>query len=135
VPAEETMPELPDAVAGTILVVEDNDAAREALEDLLTSLGYHVRVAADGRQALEIFEAERCEIDLIISDLIMPNLGGAELYRLLKEQQPEVKMIILTGYPLADQGKELLEQGIVAWLQKPYDADDIALEVRMALER
>jgi two-component system, cell cycle sensor histidine kinase and response regulator CckA len=129
------MPELPDAVAGTILVVEDNDAAREAMEDLLTSLGYHVRVAADGRQALEIFEAERCEIDLIISDLIMPNLGGAELYRLLKEQQPEVKMIILTGYPLADQGKELLEQGIVAWLQKPYDADDIALEARMALER
>jgi two-component system, cell cycle sensor histidine kinase and response regulator CckA len=127
--------ELSGLGAGTILVVEDNDMAREALEDLLVSLGYRVLVAADGREAVERYQAERAEIDLVVSDLVMPHLGGAELYRILKQQEPELKMIILTGYPLADHGKELLEQGVVAWLQKPYDADEIALKVRAALEQ
>jgi two-component system, cell cycle sensor histidine kinase and response regulator CckA len=127
--------ELPESGAGTILIVEDNDSARRALEDVLVSLGYRVLLAADGREAIEIYQAEAAEIDLIISDLIMPHVGGAELYRILKQQQPQLKMIVLTGYPLADQGKELLEQGVVGWLQKPFGADEIALKVRVALEQ
>jgi two-component system, cell cycle sensor histidine kinase and response regulator CckA len=133
-PAHGGIVELAGSGTGTILVVEDNDVAREALEDLLVTLGYRVVVAANGREAIARYQAEAAEIDLIISDLVMPHLGGAELYRNLKQQDPGLKMIILTGYPLADHGKELLEQGVVAWLQKPYDADDIALKVRAALE-
>jgi two-component system cell cycle sensor histidine kinase/response regulator CckA len=115
-----------------ILVVEDDDAMREALVEMLKLMNYEALCAKDGREALEIFESEPY-IDLVLSDLVMPEMGGVALYGILKERYPDVKMVVMTGYPLAEKGKELLEQGIVAWLQKPLDSDTLARTLQRVL--
>jgi YesN/AraC family two-component response regulator len=83
---------------------------------------------------LEIFERQG-DIDLVLSDLVMPEMGGVALYGILKEKYPDVKMVVMTGYPLAEKGKDLLEQGIVAWLQKPLDADNLSRTLQKVLNQ
>jgi signal transduction histidine kinase/CheY-like chemotaxis protein len=118
----------------TILVVEDDDAMREALVEMLKLMNYVAMCARDGREALEIFERED-EIDLVLSDLVMPEMGGVALFGVLREKYPDVKMVVMTGYPLAEKGKDLLEQGIVAWLQKPLDADTLSHTLQKVLNQ
>jgi two-component system cell cycle sensor histidine kinase/response regulator CckA len=115
-----------------ILVVEDDDAMREALVEMLKLMNYSALCARDGKEALEIFEGEP-SIDMVLSDLVMPEMGGVALYGVLKEKYPDVKMVVMTGYPLAEKGKDLLEQGIVAWLQKPLDSDTLARTLQRVL--
>jgi len=118
----------------TLLVVEDEDATREAVCDFLQALNYRVLEAADGREALEVFERERDKIDLVLSDLVMPGMGGVTLYRKLRERYPGVRMVVMTGYPLGGGTRELLEQGKVIWIQKPMDSDTLAHAIRQALD-
>jgi PAS domain S-box-containing protein len=131
------IPEEAEPKAGemeTILVVEDDDAMREALVEMLKLMNYVALYAKDGQQALEIFEEEK-GIDLVLSDLVMPEMGGVALYGILKEKYPDVKMVVMTGYPLAEKGKDLLEQGIIAWLQKPLDSDTLARTLQKVLNQ
>ena len=97
-------------------------------------MNYVALYAKDGQQALEIFEEEK-GIDLVLSDLVMPEMGGVALYGILKEKYPDVKMVVMTGYPLAEKGKDLLEQGIIAWLQKPLDSDTLARTLQKVLNQ
>ncbi len=117
----------------TILVVEDDVAARQALSDILQDLGYQVLTATNGKDAQTLMQRHAHQIALVLSDLVMPEMGGAELYACMQAQYPHTKMIMITGYPSANQDKALLEQGVTAWLQKPFSADDIALVVAQAL--
>jgi two-component system, cell cycle sensor histidine kinase and response regulator CckA len=135
-PTDKASAELP-APAGrpaTILLVEDETATREAVREVLQSLGYRVLTAVNGSQALELFEQEPEGIDLVLSDLVMPDVGGIVLFQELNIRMPNLKMMIMTGYPLEDRGKALLEQGIVDWLQKPFSAEQIARKIHAALE-
>lgn len=116
----------------TILVVEDDLAMREALVEMLEMMNYQVLNASNGQAALKIF-AQEPNIDLVLSDLVMPEMGGVALHGELKKHYPDVKMVVMTGYPLAEGGKDLLEQGIVAWLQKPLDTDTLARTMRKVL--
>jgi len=114
----------------TILVVEDDMIAREAIAEVLDDLGYRVLTASNGREALDVFGPH---VDLVLSDWIMPQLGGGDLYTALRSRHPQVKMVVTTGYPLADEGRALLESGIAAWLKKPFSAGEIAQAVQNAL--
>jgi PAS domain S-box-containing protein len=118
----------------TILVVEDDDAMREALVEMLGLMHYQALSASDGQEALSVFKST-AKVDLVISDLVMPEMGGVALYGVLKEKYPDVRMVVMTGYPLAERGKDLLEQGIVAWLQKPLDADTLARTIKKVLNQ
>lgn len=115
----------------TILVVEDDLSSRQALSEILESMDYQVLQAATGRKALELYRPG--EVDLVISDLIMPQMGGLELLIALREVDPNVKLAVLTGYPLEEGGQNLLEEGIVAWAHKPLNFDGIARLVRDGL--
>jgi PAS domain S-box-containing protein len=117
----------------TILVVEDDQPMREALVETLEHMNYRVLSAGDGLEALHFFDHQN-KIDLVLSDLVMPEMGGVALHAALKEKYPEVKMVVMTGYPLAEGGKDLLEQGIVAWLQKPLDGETLGKTIRKILE-
>lgn len=131
------IPEVSEVLEGQserILVVEDDQAMRNALVEMLEGMKYQVLSAADGNQALKLF-AQNPDIDLVLSDLIMPGMGGVALHLRLRERWPTVKMVVMTGYPLAEDGKDLLEQGIVAWVQKPLDTDLLARTLRNALMR
>jgi PAS domain S-box-containing protein len=116
----------------TILVAEDNQMTRKAVRDVLEMLDYHVLEAADGQEALQLFE-QHDDIALVLSDMVMPSVGGSVLYARLKEKKPDIKMVVITGYPFEEHDKALLSQGIVAWVQKPFEVGQISQAIREAL--
>jgi signal transduction histidine kinase/ActR/RegA family two-component response regulator len=133
--AEATPAEEPDVVRGNgemILVVEDNDATRASVCEILKAQGYQVLEASDGQQALAVYARDAERIDLVLSDLVMPVMGGSDLVRALQATAPEQRFLLMTGYPLGNT-RELLESGQVQWLQKPLSKAKLARAVRKAL--
>jgi CheY-like chemotaxis protein len=116
-----------------ILVVEDDQATREGVKEVLEILNYQVFVALNGEAALELLEQTDHAFDLIITDIVMPGIGGMSLYKSLRKQYPEVKIMMMTGYPLGRGTRELLDQGKVTWIQKPLDSKSLGRSVREAL--
>jgi signal transduction histidine kinase/ActR/RegA family two-component response regulator len=117
----------------SVLVVEDDPATREGVRQVLDSLDYRVRVAADGTDALQQYDSHG-GFDLVVTDLVMPGVGGMALYKALQERDPNVRVIIMTGYPLGGGTRELLEQGRVFWIQKPLDTASLSRAIRQAFE-
>jgi PAS domain S-box-containing protein len=117
-----------------VLVVEDDPATRAALREGLEALNYHVILAESGDEALALFERQEGRIDLVLTDLVMPGMGGIELYRALRKRHPGVRVVMITGYPLGGGTRELLHQQNVYWLQKPISLEDLAHIVRRALD-
>lgn len=117
----------------TILVVEDNASTRVAVCEILESLNYHTLQAADGEEALAVFEQHADRIDLVISDLVMPEMGGQALYGALRRRRPGLKLILMTGYPLGGSTRELLQDQEVTWLQKPLSTLGLAEAVHKTL--
>ncbi|MDX1614909.1 MAG: response regulator [Candidatus Promineifilaceae bacterium] len=117
----------------TILIVEDDQPTREAMAEILEMLSYAVYTAADGEQALRTIAEHDGQFDLVLSDMIMPTMGGAALHQKIREQFPHLKMIVVTGYPLEGDGQALLRQGIVDYVQKPPRVEEIASAVHAAL--
>ncbi len=143
----EALPEerlaLPRGQGETILVVEDNTTTREALVDSLELLNYRVLEAANGREALEILERQTLEVSedfqspgitLVLSDLVMPVMGGQALFHTLRQQDSAVKMVMLTGHPMTRELEELRAQGLNGWLLKPPSIEQLAEVVARALE-
>lgn len=114
----------------TILVVEDDDATRIAICEILSMMGYAVLDVADGVEALDVLAERNGQIDLILSDLVMPNMGGRDLYDVVTENHPHIKVILMTGYPLGGHTRELLDRSRVTWLQKPLSSEALAKAVK-----
>lgn len=117
-----------------ILIAEDEDVLRELMASILRTFGYHVITARDGEEAIEIYRAGLQKIDIVISDMLMPVKGGAELFKELKQINPQVKFILVTGYTLVDQDENLLNQ-MDAVITKPYSTINIMGLVREILDR
>lgn len=118
----------------TILLVEDNDTTRNAIAEILDSLNYKVLATDNGVSAIQRFAAHSGEIALVVTDMIMPKMSGSELYAQLKAIDRNVKVVIITGYPLEENGQKLLSQGIVAWVQKPFSVERLAEAIHRALK-
>jgi CheY-like chemotaxis protein len=107
----------------TILVVEDDAATRGALSASLELLNYRVVAARNGQEALALWQENRAVIALVLSDVVMPQMGGIALFHALKQRDPAVKVMLLTGHMLEqnleDQLKLLKAHGLVDWMQKP----------------
>lgn len=115
-----------------ILVMEDDETISTALEMILTEAGYDVDVAGTGENALEIFDQK--PIDLIIADLKLPGISGMEVIKRVKEKNPKVEVIVITGVgtqPIAD---EALELGAHDFLPKPFTDDQIKTAIDEALK-
>ncbi len=119
---------------GTILVVDDEDFIRIFARETLEKLGYQVLEASDGLQAVEIYSSRQKEIDLVILDLIMPKMGGDETFRNLKKIDPEVKVLISSGYGIGEQTGEMMRDPCIrGFVQKPYTVAEIAEMTKSAL--
>jgi len=118
----------------TVLVVEDNPAARRALVESLEMLNYRVLEAENGREALALFERHGREIALVVSDLVMPKMGGMKLCSVLRRLDPAVRVVLLTGYPLESGSAELRAAGVMDWLLKPVGLNQLAQVVAQALQ-
>ena len=117
----------------TILVVEDDESTRAAIGETLQALNYRVLHASNGKEALGICERRGSEIDLILSDVVMPDMGGWDLFHALKARRPEARLALMTGYPLGSETRELLDQQQVTWLHKPFTTENVARAVRRAM--
>jgi CheY-like chemotaxis protein len=123
-----------DGSGKTVLVVEDDGVTREALNALLEAYNYRVLTAINGVEALQVMENSERPADLVVSDVVMPKMGGVSLYHILKERWPQVKVLFITGHPLESESQMILEKGSVHWLQKPFSVQDFhrAIQVLMA---
>ena len=139
---EEPQPELlscsnDNSVKGrgeTILLVDDERHLRGMAKRLLEGLGYHILLAESGEEAVQIYKHQGQAISLIILDVMMEGMSGSETYDQLVVIDPEVKVLVSSGYNRNGAPKELLEKGVKGFVQKPYGIDEINESIRQALE-
>lgn len=118
----------------TILLVDDEQVIVDVARDMLEILGYQVIVAQDGQDAIDIFTQQTDEIDLVILDMVMPGLSGADVFQALKKINPKVKVILASGYIMNRQISAVMEQGCRAFMPKPYRLEDLSTRVREILD-
>ena len=118
---------------GRILVVDDEEAVREVTADLLKDLGYDVTTAVDGVEAVEYYTRHADEIDLVLVDLVMPKMGGRECFRALKALNPGVRAVLCTGYGFNIAAQELLDEGILDFISKPFEPGRLSSVVSRSL--
>jgi signal transduction histidine kinase len=123
------LPELATGQGQSILVVEDSLPTRQALADSLTALNYRVRVAENGQQALSILEEHPAEIALVLSDVVMPEMGGLDLIEAMQQRSIDTPVVLLTGHPLKENWTHLN----VEWLLKPPSLEVLAQVIAQAL--
>jgi two-component system, cell cycle sensor histidine kinase and response regulator CckA len=119
--------------SGTLLLVDDEDSVRMVAKRMLEQLGYHILLASNGAEGLEIFHREQYHIDLVILDMIMPGMGGAEFYLKVKEIDPMVKVLLSSGYSLDGEAQKVLESGADGFIQKPYRISALSHKVAKIL--
>lgn len=119
----------------TILVVEDELPVRELVCTLLASHGYKILEASSGAHALEVWEKHKEQVDLVLTDLVMPGrLNGYELAERLRQDHPKLKVIFTSGYSAEVVGVDVASQKGIEYLQKPYQPQKLALVVRECLD-
>jgi len=119
----------------TILLAEDHVGLRELAQEILEALGYHVVVATNGKEAVELFKTTPGQIDLAILDVVMPGLSGPDVYLEMSAIRPSLAVVFATGYTAeAASLTSLVKKGATV-LQKPYSAKTLSHAIREALER
>ena len=117
----------------TILVVEDNTSLRLALVEILKTLNYRTLEAVNGREALAILEQQAGEIDLVLSDLVMPEMGGQALLQAMRARGSTLPLVVLSGHPLTNEMQAMQELGLAGWLLKPPGIEELAALLARAL--
>jgi len=115
-----------------ILLVDDEDAVLEVNREILKTLGYQVIAAGSGSEAIELFRDGK-GIDLVLLDMIMPGMSGADTFDVLKSINPSIKVILLTGYSLDGQAARILENGCRGFIQKPFRISNLSHMIRKVL--
>jgi signal transduction histidine kinase/ActR/RegA family two-component response regulator len=123
----------PQGQGETILLVEDEERLRKVGQEILKSLGYRVLAAANGREALKIYQVAG-NVALVITDVVMPEMGGKRLLQELEEITPHVKALAITGYVVHKDLEALKEIGFLDVVQKPFDVETLAQVIRQALD-
>jgi two-component system cell cycle sensor histidine kinase/response regulator CckA len=123
----------PRSAGQTILIVEDEAVIRGNVRECLQQLGYHVVEAENGQGALQVCDDLHGEIDLVLTDLVMPSMGGYEMAGKLAKQHPEMAILFMSGYTEdSATRRDILLQGS-AFLQKPFSVRDLSNAVHQAL--
>jgi PAS domain S-box-containing protein len=123
----------PQGHGEVILLAEDEEKVREAGQEILESLGYQVLTVENGREALKAYQAAD-QIDLVLTDMVMPEMGGKELVQELYKIAPGVKVLAITGYTLVGDVQSLRKAGILDVIRKPFEVTVLANTIRQALD-
>mgnify|MGYP000264153626 FL=1 len=119
----------------TILFVDDEGMIIDVGREILKTLGYEVLLARGGKEAIKVYKANRERIDMVILDMIMPDMGGGETYDRLKEINPQIKVLLSSGYSIDGQAQEIMERGCNGFIQKPFDVKQLSAKMRKILEK
>ena len=118
---------------GTVLVVDDEKDSIDAAEVMLRALGYDVMRAQRGDEAIELYRENMDSLDLITLDAIMPEMSGKEVYRRLKELNPDIRVLLISGYGQNNQVEEIMSLGCNGFLQKPYNIHLLSRKINEAI--
>jgi PAS domain S-box-containing protein len=117
----------------TILLVDDEEVITDVTGRLLRELGYTIKTAANGEEAIKIYAEAHADIDLVIIDMIMPGISGSDTFDRLKAINPSIRAILSSGYSLNGKAQDIMNKGVRAFLQKPYRLSDLARKIREVL--
>ena len=115
---------------GTILLIDDEEMIIKVGEELLQELGYNVIAARSGEEAVKLYNKNRDKIDLVVMDMIMPGMGGGETFDRLKAVNPDVKVLLSSGYSINGQASKILERGCDGFIQKPFNLNQLSEKIR-----
>ncbi|MGD8973365.1 MAG: PAS domain S-box protein [Desulfobacterales bacterium] len=133
---EEQMDEhIISAGSETVLVVDDEATIIDVSVQMLKELGYKVLPAHNGKEAIEIFKQNTDKVAIVILDLIMPGMGGGEVYERLKEIDPTVKVLLSSGYSINGQVAEILNRGCDGFIQKPFKLNELSFKLREIISK
>jgi len=124
---------MPESQSTTILLVEDEPEVRNVICRVLGKHGFTVLQASDGQDALQLLSQQTEPIDLLISDVVMPNMNGIELRKRLLETRPDLKVIFLSGYPEGMLQRETLATANTYLMEKPFTPGQLADKVKGVL--
>ena len=114
---------------GTILLVDDEEMILSVAEEMIQALGYQVLVAKGGQAAIDTYRVKNSQIDLVILDLIMPGIGGGETFDQLKEINPDVKVLLSSGYSINGQASSIMQRGCQGFIQKPFGLQELSQKI------
>ena len=118
-----------------ILLVDDEEMILKIGKDMLERLGYRVITAPNGKEALEIYQRDQNESDMVILDMIMPDMSGEETYVQLKEINPSIKSLLSSGYSINGKTQEILKKGCSGFIQKPFNMINLSQKIRKILDQ
>ena len=118
----------------TVLLVDDEEMVADIGERMLKKLGYRVLLAESGRKAIQIFEKAHHRIDLVILDMIMPEMGGSETFDMLKAIAPDIKVLLSSGYSLDGKASQIMKRGCNGFIQKPFNLKHFSQKIREILD-
>ena len=118
-----------------VLLVDDEDSIVDVGGEILHMMGYQVLSARSGKEAVELYQKNQATIDIVVLDMIMPEMGGEETHDKLKEINPKVKVLLSSGYSIDGKAKEILEKGCDGFIQKPFTVEELSQKIREILDK
>ncbi|HID30573.1 MAG TPA: response regulator, partial [Desulfobacterales bacterium] len=111
---------------GTVLVVDDEHDVLQVGKDLLEAMGYRVLTAKDGKEAVKVYRKHKDDIAFVLLDMIMPDMGGSEVYDKMRAVNPDIKVLLSSGYSIDGRATRILERGCDGFIQKPYTVKELS---------
>ncbi|MCJ7772214.1 MAG: response regulator, partial [Desulfobacterales bacterium] len=121
--------------SGTILLIDDEQMIVNVGEKILKKLGYDVFTAIEGKLALDIYQKNKDKIDMVILDLIMPIMSGKDIFEALVKINPEIKVLLASGYSLNGKAKQIIDQGCNGFIQKPFNMEQLSIKINEILKQ
>lgn len=118
----------------TLLLVDDEQVVLDVGRAMLDKLGYQVMTASTGTQAVEVYRSNRDKIEMVILDMIMPGMSGSETFDALQAINPEIRVLLSSGYSIDGEATTILEKGCRGFIQKPFGLDQLDRKVREVME-
>ncbi len=119
----------------TILIVDDEQMNLDVSKEILELFGYTVHTASSGTEALALYDGKKEEIGLILLDMIMPGMSGGETYDRMKELNPDIRVILCSGYSIDGDARKIMDRGCNGFIQKPFNLSDLSRKIREVLDK
>ena len=118
----------------TVLFVDDEDMIIEVAGELFEQLGYNVLTAKNGKEAIELYEENKEHIDIVLLDMIMPDMSGSDTYDKMRKINPDIKVLLSSGYSINGQATEIMDRGCNGFIQKPFKMKELSQKLREILD-
>ena len=118
----------------TVLLVDDENIIIDVSKQILETLGYKVLVARSGQEAIDIYEKQSAQIDVVVLDMVMPEMNGGEIFDILKTINPNIRIILSSGYSMHDLKTRTMDCGYHTFIQKPFGIDQLSEKLREVLD-